>query len=313
MLVGSPRSGTTWIGSLFDSHPDTLYLHEPDVIVKEPRLPMVPSAKRPEPPAAVTRAFLARMAKTRALRSVFMRERFTKAWRGTLANRVRDGMILAARGLAAALPPLRLDRRISIPDLGGRAAPIVVLKSVDAITRLSAYARAAPEVTFLFIIRHPCGVVRSKQRGVAMGKMAEEPLYDDLFALPRTDGVDPAAARQWPNERRAAFDWTVRNSWVLDEVAGLPNVHIVDYEKVANDPRAETARLFGLTGLPANAQTDAYLDSLLATERGQGDYFAIGRNPAKAANEWRAGLPEADKALVAETVAGSPAGALFGY
>ena len=30
LLFGQPRSGTTWIGKIFDSHPDTLYRHEPD-------------------------------------------------------------------------------------------------------------------------------------------------------------------------------------------------------------------------------------------------------------------------------------------
>lgn len=30
LLFGMPRSGTTWIGKIFDSHPDTLYRHEPD-------------------------------------------------------------------------------------------------------------------------------------------------------------------------------------------------------------------------------------------------------------------------------------------
>lgn len=30
LLFGMPRSGTTWIGKVFDSHPATVYRHEPD-------------------------------------------------------------------------------------------------------------------------------------------------------------------------------------------------------------------------------------------------------------------------------------------
>jgi Sulfotransferase family len=30
LLFGMPRSGTTWLGKIFDSHPRVLYRHEPD-------------------------------------------------------------------------------------------------------------------------------------------------------------------------------------------------------------------------------------------------------------------------------------------
>jgi Sulfotransferase family len=30
LLFGMPRSGTSWVGKILDSHPDTLYRHEPD-------------------------------------------------------------------------------------------------------------------------------------------------------------------------------------------------------------------------------------------------------------------------------------------
>ena len=30
LVVGAPRSGTTWLAKIIDSHPDVLYRHEPD-------------------------------------------------------------------------------------------------------------------------------------------------------------------------------------------------------------------------------------------------------------------------------------------
>ena len=39
LLLGSPRSGTTWLGKLFDSHPNTLYLHEPDSVLVNRKIP----------------------------------------------------------------------------------------------------------------------------------------------------------------------------------------------------------------------------------------------------------------------------------
>jgi hypothetical protein len=30
LLFGMPRSGTTWLAKIIDSHPDIIYRHEPD-------------------------------------------------------------------------------------------------------------------------------------------------------------------------------------------------------------------------------------------------------------------------------------------
>src|SRR4026207_2139032 len=43
LLFGQPRSGTTWIGKIFDSHPNTLYRHEPDSGSTLKNLPLIAS------------------------------------------------------------------------------------------------------------------------------------------------------------------------------------------------------------------------------------------------------------------------------
>lgn len=313
MIVGSPRSGTTWLGSLFDSHPRTLYLHEPDTVTREPRLPFIPSQRRPDPPAEVIRDYFERLVGTRALRTVFTRESFPKAYRGPAAERLRTSLILSLRVADAAVPPFTLAHRFGIPDLAREAPALTVLKSVDSITRLPAFAAALPEVRFVYLLRHPCGVVRSKQRGVAAGKMSPPPLYDDLFCLPRASTFDPADVRSWPLEEKAAFEWTVTNDWVLGETQALPNVTVASYDDVAAEPRGETNRLFHTFGLSQSAQTEAYLDRLLGKREGTtSDYFAIARNPEAAANEWRTGLSDEEKARVERIAAGTRPAAIFG-
>ncbi len=42
MLMGSPRSGTTWLAKIIDSHPGVLYRHEPDSVNVRPEIPFVP-------------------------------------------------------------------------------------------------------------------------------------------------------------------------------------------------------------------------------------------------------------------------------
>ena len=44
LIFGMPRSGTTWLGKLFDSHPSTLYRHEPDSWRMLEDVPLFPSS-----------------------------------------------------------------------------------------------------------------------------------------------------------------------------------------------------------------------------------------------------------------------------
>ncbi len=57
LLFGMPRSGTTWLGKIFDSHPDTLYRHEPDSRGTLNTLPMLPI----ESDVEIHRSFLLRL------------------------------------------------------------------------------------------------------------------------------------------------------------------------------------------------------------------------------------------------------------
>jgi sulfotransferase family protein len=46
LILGAPRSGTTWLAKIVDSHPDVLYRHEPDATLPGPS-PMTPDALAP--------------------------------------------------------------------------------------------------------------------------------------------------------------------------------------------------------------------------------------------------------------------------
>lgn len=46
LIFGIPRSGTTWLGKLFDSHPDIVYLHEPDSQFRTNNVPLLVKGKQ---------------------------------------------------------------------------------------------------------------------------------------------------------------------------------------------------------------------------------------------------------------------------
>ena len=77
---GMPRSGTTWLGKILDSHPLTLYRHEPDTWH---RLDDVPLFAAPEPGAEIRlelRGFIASLPDMLADRVCGKRPLFPKAY-----------------------------------------------------------------------------------------------------------------------------------------------------------------------------------------------------------------------------------------
>lgn len=316
MIFGSPRSGTTWVGSLFDSHPQTLYLHEPDVIEKEPRLPFVPYGDLPADIDRITQDYFERLSQNRSLRSVHMPTIFPKAYRGGLADQARAAIVRLLRAVDAVLPAVGRSRSLQVPDFTDEGAkPYLVMKSVDSIPRLPVFARALPGVKFIHIVRHPCGVVSSKLRGAELGKMGGATLYSDVLALPpaRAAGLDKARADVMSDIEKLAWDWLITNEWVHGEVAALPNVYTLVYDRLAANLDAEAAMLFDWAGLDRPAQVQSYFDRLRGLE-GTGDrYFSLNQNPAKSAAKWRQELDTHAQETVAGIVAGSNVGKLFGY
>ena len=55
LLFGMPRSGTTWIGKIFDSYPDTVYRHETDSSGRLNAVPLLaPADIYPQPEAGAS-------------------------------------------------------------------------------------------------------------------------------------------------------------------------------------------------------------------------------------------------------------------
>src|SRR5215472_18562499 len=116
-LFCSARSGSTWLAKVFDSHPDLLYLHEPDTHDRgSDLLPHwfsdTPGARDIEN----TRRYLDRLIRARALRTVGIRPFFRKSYRGATAEKLRLGMVYGAK-LAERAGLQEFADSFEIPDL----------------------------------------------------------------------------------------------------------------------------------------------------------------------------------------------------
>jgi hypothetical protein len=299
IVLGSPRSGTSWLAKIFDSHPDILYRHEPDELTS-PRPGLSPSDQ------------VAEWVRQRGLRAAVKRPNFQKSWRPPALDAART-TIAAALSAAQKLPPLSSAAgRIGVPDLvmprqwnSVRAA--VKLVNWDG----NGAARSMPDSRFIFILRHPCGQIASLIAGHAASRFAHSTdssghaIEMKAAALrAERDGIDRATFDDLPIAARLAWCWVAFNEPAVASFETLPNARIVIYESLCRDPEASARELFAFAGLDWHKQTDAFLQTSTRHDRPSG-YFDVFRSTNLVADRWRQSMSQQDQDAVRSVVSRS--------
>lgn len=302
LIVGAPRSGTTWLAKIVDSHPDVLYRHEPDETLPGPE-PLTPDA---------VPALLARWASDRSARTVSKRPFFPKSFQSDLARGLRN-VLAAAVSAAARMPaPFNALAHLAIPDMLSRPAPRVAIKSVRWAMGAAMLARVAPASRIIFILRHPCGQVASVMRGNRQRRFdlkteGTDMPFDEAAAVPfaAAHGVDDPDFQALPDAAKYAWSWRAFNEPAYAALAAERNVHVVLYEALCAEPAALSRRILKFADLDWNPQTQDFI-SRSTSHRGPAGYYAIFRDAVSAAENWRATMSPEDQTAVLSVVADSP-------
>jgi hypothetical protein len=320
LIFGLPRSGTTWLGKLFDSHPDTLYRHEPDSVHRDPTLPLLPEGDLDGARARLARDYVRRVLAVRTSKVVGRGPLFHKSYLSPLANGARGSAVIALK--LAERAGWRAARRVQIPDLSERSlngAVLPVWKSIESVGRLGLFVRAVEGARGILIIRHPCGQIASVLRGEAKRRFENvDPSSEDVGFFALLAASEPARRRGLTLERlkamapleRLAWRWALLNEKALADIEGLPQCVVVRYEDLCREPEATLRRLFAFAGLAWNAQSERFASQTVAEEDG-GDYYSVFKDPLAAASRWRDELAPQDQARIAATVRDSLPGRLF--
>ena len=297
LIVGAPRSGTTWLAKIFDSHPGVLYRHEPDEAL---------------PPTASIQDSVRRWVLQTDPRTAGKRPYFRKSWQSAPAHLLRTA--LAYAGAAAGrfgLPAW------PIPDLGRIAGARVVIKSVRLRRGIGDFAAAFPMGKAVLILRHPSGQVASVMRGTKDGRfdLAEagtDMPFDEIgaVAFAARFGVDEPSFQRLPSAAKYAWAWRDFNETALAAIAGRPNARVVVYEDLCKKPVEETRTLLAFADLPWDAQTAAFL-ARGTTHDGQAGYYSVVQNSIAAADRWRTTMSPSDQDAVRAVVTGSPLAAYW--
>lgn len=301
-LLGMPRSGTSWLAKIFDSHPETLYRHEPDIAHRNDAIPY--SCTREEAPVYIDamQARLNLFVNDRSPRTVGLRPVFAKSFHTRRQTVLRRLIIGASKGAERIPFARRWSKSVQVPDFvdpGSDTVKRIIIKSVGApMGRIEIIKAAAPEMQFVLLIRHPCGQVASMLRGVRSSKF-EDPIHipEPDSALARQCGITKEALASMSLVAQLAWSWVIRNELVLEALRGAARVSIVRYEELAADPVAVSRRIFADCRLDWREETAKFIDwSTRAT--GTEGYYQVRRDPLQAAYDWRAQLTGAEIAEI---------------
>jgi hypothetical protein len=185
---------------------------------------------------------------------------------------------------------------VPIPDLAiRRHRPRILIKSVN-VGRARLFAEAWPESRIILILRHPCGQIASFIRGIGLGKFPPLTPLDDMLCSPEAERLglklDPPTVLSVAEQ--LAWEWAFLNQRMLDDLAGMTRVKIIQYEQLAAEPVEVARDLFGFTDLSWNAETERFIAKSTISD-GSDSYYGLARDPLQAANRWRETLPSGDQ------------------
>lgn len=141
VILGAPRSGTSWLGKIFDSHPDVIYRLEPDSTFVGKRLPSF--YEKNAGSSADARTYLRRLADICTTKTVRVLPIFRKSHCSRSAHLVRLLKIYSLLLLERAQGRIETARTVQLANRNAvdavRSHP-VVLKSASLLQHAGFFA-----------------------------------------------------------------------------------------------------------------------------------------------------------------------------
>lgn len=307
MIIGAPRSGTSWVGKIFDSHPDVLYRHEPDHVLREPGLPFLIPPEEEDRYLPIATDYAQRLLLHHSLKAGGQLPSFAKSYYSKPLALAHEAMVNGLKWLEKLSS--RPISHIPIPDLFDLTAHPslrIVAKSVGSRGRAGVFLKAMPGARFIFLLRHPCAQIASSLRGNRTGKLSVDPFIDSTLSTPTMKrlGLQRKELESMPLAGQLAWQWVSLNEMALAALEGHENTHVAVYEDLCANSVPYAQGLFAFSDLDWNPQTEDFIrrsTSYSGTER----YYSVFRNAVTSVSKWRTELPEEDQRTILDVVRGS--------
>ena len=296
LLMGLPRSGTTWIAKMIDSHPRTMYFHEADRGANLRNMPIAPDVADAERLRPTAEAFLDRLLRAKESHVVGSRPHFRKEYRSGLYEALFETNVAFSKtasmlGVNCPIFPF--------VDLGKVHGLHIAWKSVISTGRLGVFVRILENPRAILLLRHPCGHVASMLRGEAQGNFAYPPSEDyGLFEMllstrqARDHGLTMKHLKAARPIERLTWRWVVAYEKALQDIEGIDGCTSLRYEDICHEPQRYARQMLDFCGLDWNPSTARFIESSTSSETDK--YYGLFKNPLKSAMRWKVDLSEED-------------------
>jgi len=316
LLFGMPRSGTTWIGKIFDSHTKTLYRHEPDTWKKIKQIPLLEHVENAESHCRFVNKYVDEFVISRRPEVNGKLPFFDKAYQ----SNIRKNMFRSSVMLSSIISKVHAKTRFPV------IAPInaeknhdyvVVWKSIQLLGRMGVVQRCLENSRGVQILRHPCGYIASVLNGESKKKFSsytpaseDYDLYKMLMSIQQAKAYDLniEKLKELSPEERLAWRWVLFNEKAMDDTS-TERVVKLKYEEMCLDPVHTAKRIFEFSGLEWCEQTEKFLS--VSTSKDSDSYYSVFKNPEKAANKWKVSLSSEKIKKIENIVVKSKAGSFY--
>lgn len=316
LLFGLPRSGTTWIGKILDSHPETLYLHEPDSTHRpENEAPLLPSPPWEKGFTKENLQYILQIATSRHPDVLGKKPFFPKNF---YPSHIGIGITLAITA-AKALQRVNIEiEKVPFTDRGIRNAKSIVWKSIESLGRIRLFREIIPEAKSVHILRHPCGYANSVLRGEQRNKFSSgTPTWDDwgiLNELIETSTARKAGLNQRILEKsspcqRLAWQWRIVNDKALEDCEDIFQHMVLLYEEMCESSEKTSRKLIAHAGLEMSPAVLRFISS--STRKENNDYYSVTKDSKTSAWSWKKNLSNTQKEEIINVVEGSKSWELY--
>ncbi|MET0116110.1 MAG: sulfotransferase domain-containing protein [Sedimenticola sp.] len=304
LLFGMPRSGTTWIGKIFDSHETTLYRHEPDTRKKINKISLMESVDKGESYCDYLNQYIDEFITDRNASVNGKLPLFPKKFSSTIQFRSFYYSILLSGAFSKLIKGMKFPV-LHQANLHKRSEYVLVWKSIQLLGRMGIIVNCIDNCKAIHILRHPCGNIASVLSGERQKKFVSSTpasedweLFEILVGTQQAEryGLSLDKLKSMEPEERLAWRWVLFNEKAKDDTTHNPNVRILRYEDMCRDPLQTAQDYFSFCGLGWSEQTASFLGA--STSKTSQSYYSVYKNPEVAANKWREQLnPEQIKLI----------------